>query len=295
MNNIQTEISNDIRNAKHSIKVAVSWLTDIHLITELINAQIRGVNVVIIVSSNELNIIRFEYFQRLIDLGAIVNKEGSEDADQGDFMHYKFYIIDDIFAKSGSYNMSMNATTNRETIDEVPVSKKLSQFNDCLKNSVNFFNDIENPAAKKAELALIEKEHKDSLTPEELHILKNPDEKIEPEEDNVEFTDAEEIIFKNEALSRLISSQFIDYKDIMILDDNSFQVSNIIDEDGYGFEYFENGSKIKIVTSKEKDEILVEGMDEGNAGDSLMKVMEYIKENWEPNIGLPVFVEGIDF
>ena len=168
MNNIQTEISNDIRNAKHSIKVAVSWLTDIHLITELINAQIRGVKVVIIVSSNELNIIRFEYFQRLIDLGAIVNKEGSEDADQGDFMHYKFYIIDDIFAKSGSYNMSMNATTNRETIDEVPVSKKLSQFNDCLKNSVNFFNDIENPAAKKAELALIEKEHKDSLTPEKL-------------------------------------------------------------------------------------------------------------------------------
>jgi len=136
---------------------------------------------------------------------------------------------------------------------------------------------------------------KDSLTPEELHILKNPDEKIEPEEDNVEFTDAEEIIFKNEALSRLISSGFIDYKDIMILDDNSFQVSNIIDEDGYGFEYFENGSKIKIVTSKEKDEILVEGMDEGNAGDSLMKVMEYIKENWEPNIGLPVHVEGIDF
>ena len=136
---------------------------------------------------------------------------------------------------------------------------------------------------------------KDSLTPEELHILKNPDEKIEPEEDNIQLDDAEEIIFKNEALSRLISSGFIDYKDIMILDDNSFQVSNIIDEDGYGFEYFENGSKIKIVTSKEKDEILVEGMDEGNAGDSLMKVMEYIKENWEPNIGLPVFVEGIDF
>ena len=136
---------------------------------------------------------------------------------------------------------------------------------------------------------------KDSLTPEELHILKNPDEKIEPEEDNVEFTDAEEIIFKNEALSRLISSQFIDYKDIMILDDNSFQVSDIIDEDGYGFEYFHAGNKIKIVTSKEKDEILVEGMDEGNTGDSLMKVMEYIKENWEPNIGLPVHVEGIDF
>jgi hypothetical protein len=134
---------------------------------------------------------------------------------------------------------------------------------------------------------------KDSLTPEELYILKNPDEEFETEEQPSD--DAEEIIFSNEAMSRLINAELIDYRDIMILDDNSFQVSNIIDEDGYGFEYFENGNKIKLVTSKEKDEILVEGMDEGDSGDSLMKVMEYIKENWEPNIGLPVFVEGIDF
>jgi hypothetical protein len=136
---------------------------------------------------------------------------------------------------------------------------------------------------------------KDSLTPEELHILKNPDEEFEPEEDKIDFNDAEEIIFSNESMSRLINSQLIDYRDIMILDDNSFQVNSIIDEDGYGFEYFENGNKIKLVTPKEKDEILVEGIDEGDSGESLMKVMEYIKENWEPNIGLPVFVEGIDF
>jgi len=134
---------------------------------------------------------------------------------------------------------------------------------------------------------------KDSLTPEELYILKNPDEEFETEEQPSD--DAEEIIFSNEAMSRLISSEFIDYKDIMILDDNSFQVSNIIDEDGYGFEYFENGNKIKLVTPKEKDELLVEGIDKGDSGESLMEVMKYIKENWEPNIGLPVFVEGIDF
>ena len=114
MNNIQTEISKDIRSARHSIKVAVSWLTDTFLINELIDARKRGVDVKVIVSSNELNIIRFELFQKLIDLGATVNKEGSEDAEQGDFMHYKFYIIDDKLAKSGSYNWSINAVTNRE-------------------------------------------------------------------------------------------------------------------------------------------------------------------------------------
>lgn len=168
MNNIQAEILNDLKNAKNSIKVAVSWLTDKLLINELINARKKGIDVKVIVSSNELNIIRFELFQKLIDLGAIVNKEGREDADNGDFMHYKFYIIDDMFAKSGSYNMSMNATTNRETIDEVPVAKKIAEFNECLENSVNFFADIDNPEAKRAELAVIEKKHKDTLTPQKL-------------------------------------------------------------------------------------------------------------------------------
>ncbi|MBK9328517.1 MAG: hypothetical protein IPM95_04210 [Sphingobacteriales bacterium] len=63
MNNIQTEISNDLRNAKQSIKVAVSWLTDTFLINELIDAKKRGRDVKVIVSSNELNIIRFELFK----------------------------------------------------------------------------------------------------------------------------------------------------------------------------------------------------------------------------------------
>jgi hypothetical protein len=129
-----------------------------------------------------------------------------------------------------------------------------------------------------------------SLTDEEKHILNNPDEKFESDD---ELDSAEDIIASNEAISRLISSGFIDYKDILILDDNSFQVSDIIDEEGYGFGYFKAGNKIKLVVSDEQDEILVEGM--GNPGGSMMRVMQYIKENWEPNIGIPVHVEGIDF
>lgn len=130
----------------------------------------------------------------------------------------------------------------------------------------------------------------DSLTDEEIHILRNPDDKFES---NDESDNAEDIILSNMVISRLINSGLISYDEILIIDDNSFEVSNIIDEDGYGFEYFSTGNKIKIVTPKEQDEILVEG--QGNPGDSMMRVMEYIKENWEPNVGLPVFVEGIDF
>ena len=183
MNCIQTEISNDLRGARHSIKVAVSWLTNSFLINELIDARKRGVDVKVIVSSNELNIIRFELFQKLIDLGGLVNKEGSEDAEQGDFMHYKFYIIDDKLAKSGSYNWSINAVTNREALDEVSVSKKLIEFNECFESSINFFADIKNPAQKKAELAQIEKDHKDALTPEKLAAFRQTQSLIKQQEE----------------------------------------------------------------------------------------------------------------
>jgi phosphatidylserine/phosphatidylglycerophosphate/cardiolipin synthase-like enzyme len=182
MNNIQSEILNDLRLARQSIKVAVSWLTDTLLLNELIAAKNRGVDVKIIVSSNELNIIRFELFQKLIDKGAIVNKEGSEEPEQGNFMHYKFYIIDDKISKSGSYNWSVNALTNREALDNVSVSKKITDFNECLKASVNFFHDIVNPEIKRAELQLIEKEHKDVLTPEKLAAYRQTQAAIKEQE-----------------------------------------------------------------------------------------------------------------
>lgn len=164
------------------------------------------------------------------------------------------------------------------------------QMSRLTKRVVEEQRRFENQGMVDAILDKISEYGMDSLTDEEKNILNNPDEKFESDE---ELDDAEDIIKSNEAISRLISSGFIDYKDIMILDDNSFQVSDIIDEEGYGFGYFKAGNKIKLITSKEQNEILVEGM--GNPGGSMMRVMEYIKENWEPNIGLPVHVEGIDF
>ncbi len=128
---------------KKSIMVAVSWLTDTQLINELIEAAKRGIKIKLILSSDELNIIRFQLFQQLIDLNVSVMKWGSEKPEYGSFMHYKFYIIDSIFAKSGSYNWSFNATTNKETLDEVSVQKKIKEFEECLKGSVDFFSEID--------------------------------------------------------------------------------------------------------------------------------------------------------
>jgi phosphatidylserine/phosphatidylglycerophosphate/cardiolipin synthase-like enzyme len=53
-------------------------------------------------------------------------------------MHCKFYIIDDLFSKSGSFNWSFNASNNAECLDEVELNPKLQQFAKLLNNSLDF-------------------------------------------------------------------------------------------------------------------------------------------------------------
>ena len=173
-NTIQSEILSDLRQAKKSIQVAVSWLTDSVLITELIEKRRQGIDVKILVSANELNIIRFELFKKIQELGGSVQKWGNEETTHGGFMHYKFYIIDDYLAKSGSYNWSVNATSNAEALDQVAVSKKIAEFNELYEESVDFFAEIDNPEQKRAELEDIRREHnKETLTPEMLKAYRD--------------------------------------------------------------------------------------------------------------------------
>jgi phosphatidylserine/phosphatidylglycerophosphate/cardiolipin synthase-like enzyme len=173
-NTIQSEILSDLRQAKKSIQVAVSWLTDTVLITELIEKRKQGVEVKILLSANELNIIRFELFKKIQELGGSVQKCGNEETTQGGFMHYKFYIIDDYLAKSGSYNWSVNATSNAEALDQVAVGKKIAEFNELYPVSVDFFAEIDNPEQKRAELEDIRREHnKETLTPEMLKAYRD--------------------------------------------------------------------------------------------------------------------------
>ena len=181
---IQSEILTDLEQAKKSIKVAVSWLTDPLLITTLIDKKREGIEIKVLVSSNELNIIRFELFKKLQDLGGLVQKWGNKDTEQGSFMHYKFYIIDDNFAKSGSYNWSINAKSNAEALDEVVVNKKIDEFNEIFPHSVDFFYEIENPEQKRAELESIRKEkNQEVLTPDMLNAYRET-QKIRAEYEN---------------------------------------------------------------------------------------------------------------
>ena len=159
MNSIQTEIINDIRGAKTSIKVAVSWFTDPLIIDELIKKAYEKKDVKVIVSGDEWNVIEFERFDKLQRLGAIVNKKGAKEFNQFGFMHTKFMIIDDSITREGSYNFTKNAQYQDNHFDRTNNTfNRLQQFNELLGKSVDFFSDVENPAEIRANLSILEEQ-----------------------------------------------------------------------------------------------------------------------------------------
>lgn len=132
MNNIKQEIITDINAAEKSIKIAVSWLSDFDLINTLLKSKQANENLKIEIIISDHNDNREqnvkEKLKELLKQGCEIYTWGSKNPQDGNFMHCKFYIIDDKFAKSGSYNWSYNAQRNAECLDEVEVSKKITFF-----------------------------------------------------------------------------------------------------------------------------------------------------------------------
>lgn len=202
-NSIQSEILSDIKSAKKSIKVAVSWLTDSELISALVDKLEEGVKVQVLVSAHELNIIRFELFQKIQLLGGEVQKWGSKETHEGKFMHCKFYIIDDNIAKSGSYNWSINAKSNAETLDSVDVLKKIKEFSRYFSDSVDFFYEVSNPEKEKAELESIRKEkNEEILTPETLNAYRQVQEIQRKAEEELEKERAKRLFLERQEAAR---------------------------------------------------------------------------------------------
>lgn len=137
--NVKDEIIDDLSIAKTSIKVAVSWLTDIDLVEKLIEAAKRDVEISIVVGNSSDNLRRQDLFRILNECGGQIRRWGSNDPLEGAFMHYKFYIIDNKIAKSGSYNWTVSATINKETLDAVEVSRKIQEFNNVFELAQDYF------------------------------------------------------------------------------------------------------------------------------------------------------------
>ena len=108
---IQSKIIEQINNAKFSIWIAVAWFTDKEILRLLYRKKQEGLNIRIVVIDDEINskhgINYEEYFEakRVKPTGKYEN-----------IMHHKFCIIDFRTVIHGSYNWTVKAQWNKETI-----------------------------------------------------------------------------------------------------------------------------------------------------------------------------------
>ena len=149
MKKFRNQIIKELSNAKKSIKVAVSWVTDPILIDVLTRRALAKVNVEVIMSADEWNILRFYEFKNLQKAGGIIKKFGPRKINQDDFMHCKYAIIDGKTTIEGSYNWSKNAQKNREQMridsNHHRSEELLNDFHNMLHGSRCYFTGINNP------------------------------------------------------------------------------------------------------------------------------------------------------
>lgn len=139
--NIQSEIIEKLQQANESIRVAVAWFTDKEIIAELEEIALKGVNIEIIISDNDIN--RNVDFQRLTDRGINilyypVKGYGS--------MHHKFCIVDEELVITGSYNWTVNAKSNNgENIHVVTDADSIRKYINKFQRLKNDVLGIPNP------------------------------------------------------------------------------------------------------------------------------------------------------
>lgn len=108
---IQSQIIEQLRQAKFMIWIAVAWFTDKRLFDELLDKKSEGLNIQIILIDDEIN--KSAGFDLLKNFETIkIPREGYFE----NIMHNKFCVIDLKTVIHGSYNWTNKAKFNKETI-----------------------------------------------------------------------------------------------------------------------------------------------------------------------------------
>ncbi|WP_289024536.1 phospholipase D-like domain-containing protein [uncultured Salegentibacter sp.] len=137
--NIRKNIIDNLRDCNSDLKIAVAWFTDKTIIKE-VNALIKNnVNVEIIIYDDHVN--QKELFKDLYYSKAKIFLSKK-------LMHNKFCIIDNQTVINGSYNWTINASSNEENIqityDDFEFAKKFTdQFNNLSSKCTTIDNHFE--------------------------------------------------------------------------------------------------------------------------------------------------------
>lgn len=105
--NIRSEIIRNLNKCESDLKIAVAWFTDKKIINTLNELISRGVKAEIIIYNDHVN--KKELFEQLYYSKAKIYLSKK-------LMHNKFCVIDGRTVINGSYNWTLNASTNDENI-----------------------------------------------------------------------------------------------------------------------------------------------------------------------------------
>src|SRR4051812_10666860 len=111
--NLQKVIIENIKASKHHLMIAVAWFTDSKLFNSVIQKQLEGVKVELIITKHQFNDESINDYQKISNNGGIFLEIG------GDYstMHHKFCIIDHHVLLQGSFNWTRKANeSNNETL-----------------------------------------------------------------------------------------------------------------------------------------------------------------------------------
>ena len=128
---IARHLRRELALARHSIKLAVAWLTEPGLLAELGAAAKRGVAVEVVVSGHAFNDVG--QLAGLAAAGAQVMQHPATESRDDGFLHHKFCVLDYATVITGSFNWSRNAGSSAENVlitrdDEALAANYLQEF-----------------------------------------------------------------------------------------------------------------------------------------------------------------------
>ena len=115
--NIKQILTEEIKDSRSSIKVAVAWFTDLELFQNLIEKASQNIEVDLIILDDDINNSSNIDYELLKEHNGRVWK--ISERNRKSLMHNKFCIIDQSTIITGSYNWSYKARTNHENITVV--------------------------------------------------------------------------------------------------------------------------------------------------------------------------------
>jgi hypothetical protein len=122
---IKQRIISEINNAQQCIYLAMAYFTDREIAMAIVEANNRKVLVDIILSSNAQN-----ETVKLMLKGAGISVHAFDTGDARGIMHHKFCLIDSKISLNGSYNYSLNASSNN--VENIQVSDDIAIYSQFL-------------------------------------------------------------------------------------------------------------------------------------------------------------------